>query len=142
MTRFLKDILDVDAPAIDKAYTLFQTYERNPKSGLTFCGYLNAPPRIADATRRGTHSKITHQAYHSDDNRIFDSEGVAPTKTTRNIIRVLHGGKVSTLNLPELHRVCGFPEAMNLSKHQMGNAVCPVVVEAVVKEMMRQQIIS
>jgi DNA-cytosine methyltransferase len=144
ITKFLKDILDDPPnPPIKKAYTLFDTpVGRNPKSGLSFYGYINAPPRIANAERRGTHSKPTHQAYHSDDNRIFDSGGVAPTKTTRNSINVLHGGKVSTLSLPELHRVCGFPETMNLTKHQMGNAVCPVVVEAVVKEMVRQGIIS
>ena len=135
----LSSIVEPSAPPTHFNYTLFDPpLPRNPKSHLHFYGYVN------HTKKRNGHYPLTRQSCHHEYYRIFHDDGVAPTLTTHSGSLIYRSAtqSVAPYTPTEKHRLMGFPETLGLTHPQLGNAVCPAVVAAIVQEMVRQGVIG
>ena len=133
----LCDVLDTTHPPFHKGFTILPEVRETPKTHLRFIGYT--PGSVRDPSK-----KPSSQGYHHDDNRIFGTRGTSPAILTHNVVHLLDEATNTpfTLTKAERHRIMSFPESMNASLHQLGNAVCPVVVEAIVRQMLAQGLLA
>lgn len=150
----LKDILDDNLPdnvwVSSDTYTLIeeQHIKTQPKSGLKFIGYMNGNLR-----KKGVVDNTEHLSrVHKQINRIYSTDGVHPTISAsetsgRYYIYDSEQKKVRKLTINECYKLMAFPSSFqkhrNNSKayHQIGNSVCVKVVETVIEEIIRQELL-
>lgn len=142
----LKSILGQTVDYLDESkYTLLpkDKITSKEKSGLIFCGYLNGVLR-----KNGIKPNTEHLSRaHKQPNRIYHINGTNPTLSSSETscrYYIYDGIGVRKLNADNLYELMGFPK--EFKKHQnhstavkqIGNAVCPLVVENIMVEVVKQ----
>lgn len=149
-TCSLRSILDPTADTyIDPSkYTLLgeDQIKTQKKTGLRFCGYLNGTLR-----KKGARENTEHLSrVHKQTARIHSADGNQPTlaaSETSGRYHIYDGKGVRKLTLGECYRLMDYPDTFKrhpttgTAYRQIGNSVCVKVVEEVVREMVRQQIV-
>jgi DNA (cytosine-5)-methyltransferase 1 len=116
------------------------------KSGLRFCGYLKGTIRKTGVRENTEHLSRTHKQTM----RIHSADGTQPTlaaSETSGRYHIYDGVGVRRLTLAECYRLMDFPSDFKLHSvkgtayKQIGNSVCVRVVEAVLREMVRQKVL-
>jgi DNA (cytosine-5)-methyltransferase 1 len=133
----------------DSRYTLLDDDQitPQPKSGLIFCGYLNAKLRKAGIRPNTEHLSRVHK----QPNRIYHINGTNPTLSSSETscrYYIYDGKGVRKLKVGDLYGLMGFPK--DFKRHSrdtaairhIGNAVCPLVVESVISELIQQNLIN
>jgi DNA (cytosine-5)-methyltransferase 1 len=150
----LADILDTDVPEdhyIDpvKYVILDDTHiKKQPKSGLKFCGYLKGELRKVGAKENTEHLSRVHKQLM----RIYSSDGTHPTLAASETSGRYHiyeesSKRVRRLTLNECYKLMAYPTsfAKNANKgvayKQIGNSVCVRVIEEIIKEMVKQEVL-
>tara|TARA_Y100000389_G_C17468032_1_gene527509 strand:- start:1118 stop:2164 length:1047 start_codon:yes stop_codon:yes gene_type:complete len=132
-------------------YTLLdaQHLKTQPKSGLIFRGYINAPLR-----KKGTKPNTSHLSrVHKQPMRIYSSDGTHPTLSSsetsgRYRIYDEKQKKVRCLTLNECYALMGFDKSFikhdkkGTAYKQIGNSVCIGVLEAILHEVLKQGILE
>lgn len=148
----LEDILDTDIPNsayIDPSkYVLLpeENVKTQPKTGLRFCGYLNGELRKTGARENTEHLSRVHKQTA----RIHSYKGNQPTLSaseTSGRYHIYDGKGVRKLTLNECYKLMDYPE--EFKKHsvkgsayrQVGNSVCVKVIESIIREMVRQDVL-
>jgi DNA (cytosine-5)-methyltransferase 1 len=150
----LADILDTDIPEelyIDVSkYTILELNQikKQPKSGLKFCGYLKGELRKVGAKGNTEHLSRVHKQLM----RIYSSDGTHPTLAASETSGRYHIYEESTkrvrrLTLNECYKLMAYPTSFvknpnkGVSYKQIGNSVCVRVIEEIVKEMVKQEVL-
>ena len=131
----------------DKYVLLNPDKLKTQKSGLIFCGYLKGNIRKNGALPNTEHLSRVHK----QPNRIYHINGVNPTLSSsegsgRYYIYDEIG--VRKLTIDECFKIMGFPEnyilhnKSNVNYSQIGNAVSPVLIENIYKELCSQDFIQ
>lgn len=146
----LRSILDpTEVNYIDESkYTLLNDdhIKTQKKTGLRFCGYLNGTLR-----GKGVRENTEHLSrVHKQTARIHSADGNQPTlaaSETSGRYHVYDGKGVRKLTLGECYKLMDYPDTFRrhpttgTAYKQIGNSVCVKVVEEVVREMVKQQIV-
>jgi DNA (cytosine-5)-methyltransferase 1 len=149
----LSDILDDAVPDdhyIDSSkYTLLddKQIKTQPKSGLRFCGYLKGELRKVGARENTEHLSRVHKQLM----RIYSSNGTHPTLSASETSGRYHiyderSKRVRRLTLNECYKLMAYPNSFvkNTNKgvayKQIGNSVCVRVIEEILKEMVKQEV--
>lgn len=144
MRPVLVDFLDSHGPFeyLQEPYTLIDNPRQQP-SGLIFAGYRNKAIR-----KRGVRpNTLQLSRVHKQPNRIYDARGVhpaLPSQETSGRFWILVDGKVRKLTLQECYRIMGFPPEFRRANstaeqyRQVGNSVCVPMVEAIMREILKQ----
>lgn len=149
----LADILDNVVPEdhyIDPSkYTILEATQikQQPKSGLKFCGYLKGELRKVGARENTEHLSRVHKQLM----RIYSSDGTHPTLAASETSGRYHIYEESTkrvrrLTLNECYKLMAYPKTFvkNTNKgvayKQIGNSVCVRVIEEIIKEMVKQEV--
>ena len=149
MRKNLKDIIDFSNKEYleENKYVLLNPDKlKTQKSGLIFCGYLKGNLRKNGALPNTEHLSRVHK----QPNRIYHINGVNPTLSSsegsgRYYIYDEIG--VRKLTIDECFKIMGFPEnyilhnKSNVNYSQIGNAVSPVLIENIHKELFSQDFI-
>jgi DNA (cytosine-5)-methyltransferase 1 len=150
----LRDIIDKDTAQYkivdSKNYTLLsnENIKKQSKSGLKFCGYINGNIRKTGAKPNTEHLSRVHKQTM----RIYSLDGCHPTLTASETSGRYHvydekNNFVRFLTLNECYRLMAYPdnfikhETKGVSYKQIGNSICVKVVEEVLREMIRQNIL-
>jgi len=150
----LADILDTDVPEdhyIDPAkYVILNATQikTQPRSGLKFCGYLKGALRKVGAKENTEHLSRVHKQLM----RIYSTDGTHPTLAASEISGRYHiyeeaTKRVRRLTLNECYKLMAY--APSFEKHankgvaykHIGNSVCVRVIEEIVKEMLKQEVL-
>jgi len=146
----LKDIIDVSNTAYleeDKYVLLESDKLKTQKSGLIFCGYLKGNLRKNGALPNTEHLSRVHK----QPNRIYHINGVNPTLSSSEgsgRYYIYDGTGVRRLSVNECFKIMGFPvdyifhDKTNVNYCQIGNAVSPVLIENIYKELCSQDFIQ
>ena len=149
----LSDILDTDVSEdyyIDTSkYTILEPTQikKQSKSGLKFCGYLKGELRKVGAKENTEHLSRVHKQLM----RIYSSDGTHPTLAASETSGRYHIYEESTkrvrrLTLNECYKLMAYPSTFvkNTNKgvayKQIGNSVCVRVIEEIIKEMVKQEV--
>jgi DNA (cytosine-5)-methyltransferase 1 len=150
----LADILDTNVSEdhyIDTSkYVMLEAAQikKQPKSGLKFCGYLKGELRKVGAKENTEHLSRVHKQLM----RIYSSDGTHPTLAASETSGRYHIYEESTkrvrrLTLNECYKLMAYPTTFvkNTNKgvayKQIGNSVCVRVIEEIVKELMKQEVL-
>ena len=146
----LKDIINFnDKKYIENnKYVLLENDKiKIQKSGLLFCGYLKGNLRKNGALPNTEHLSRVHK----QPNRIYHIDGVNPTLSSSESsgrYYIYDGTGVRRLNVQECFKIMGFPndyifhDKTNVNYCQIGNAVSPVLIENIYKELCSQNFIK
>ena len=146
----LKDIIDLSNKEYldeDKYVLLESDKLKTQKSGLIFCGYLKGNLRKNGALPNTEHLSRVHK----QPNRIYHINGVNPTLSSSEgsgRYYIYDGIGVRRLSVSECFKIMGFPEdyifhdKSNVNYCQIGNAVSPVLIENIYKELCSQNFIQ
>jgi DNA (cytosine-5)-methyltransferase 1 len=149
----LDDILDTDVSEdhyIDPSkYVILENSQikKQHKSGLKFCGYLKGNLRRVGAKENTEHLSRVHKQTM----RIYSSGGTHPTLAASETTGRYHiyeetTKRVRRLTLNECYKLMAYPTTFikNTNKaiayKQIGNSVCVHVIEEIVKEMVKQEV--
>jgi DNA (cytosine-5)-methyltransferase 1 len=149
----LSDILDTDVSEdyyIDPAkYVILDdtNVKQQAKSGLKFCGYLKGELRKVGARENTEHLSRVHRQLM----RIYSSAGTHPTLAASETSGRYHIYEESTkrvrrLTLNECYKLMAYPPSFiknsnnGLAYKQIGNSVCVRVIEEIIKEMVKQEV--
>ena len=149
----LSDILDTNVSEeyyIDPSkYVILETNQikKQSKSGLKFCGYLKGELRKVGAKENTEHLSRVHKQLM----RIYSSDGTHPTLAASETSGRYHIYEESTkrvrrLTLNECYKLMAYPTTFvkNTNKgvayKQIGNSVCVRVIEEIIKEMVKQEV--
>lgn len=149
----ISDILDENVSEdhyIDTSkYTLLdhEQIKTQPKSGLRFCGYLKGQLRKVGARENTEHLSRVHKQLM----RIYSSNGTHPTLSASETSGRYHiyeesSRRVRRLTLNECYKLMAYPTSFvkNTNKgvayKQIGNSVCVRVIEEIIKEMVKQEV--
>ena len=149
----LSDILDTDVSEdyyIDTSkYTMLNLTQikKQSKSGLKFCGYIKGNLRKVGAKENTEHLSRVHKQLM----RIYSSDGTHPTLAASETSGRYHIYEESTkrvrrLTLNECYKLMDYPSTFikNTNKgaafKQIGNSICVRVIEEIVKEMVKQEV--
>jgi DNA (cytosine-5)-methyltransferase 1 len=148
----LEDILETNIPEsayIDPSkYVLLpeDIIKTQPKSGLRFCGYL-----LGELRKKGARENTEHLSrVHKQTARIHSYKGNIPTLSaseTSGRYHICDDKGVRKLTLNECYKLMDYPDTFK--KHsvkgsayrQIGNSVCVKVIENIVKEMLKQDVL-
>jgi DNA (cytosine-5)-methyltransferase 1 len=151
----LSDILDTDIPEdhyIDPSkYVILEPIQikQQPKSRLKFCGYLKGELRKVGAKENTEHLSRVHKQLM----RIYSSDGTHPTLAASETSGRYHiyeetTKRVRRLTLNECYKLMAYDNATfikntnkGIAYKQIGNSVCVRVIEEIVKEMLKQEVI-
>uniref|UniRef100_A0A6C0LL19 DNA (cytosine-5-)-methyltransferase n=1 Tax=viral metagenome TaxID=1070528 RepID=A0A6C0LL19_9ZZZZ len=144
---FLEDNIEHLYLSEDSYKLLDDDIKKEQKSGLIFSGYLNANLRKKGAKENTEHLSRVHK----QPNRIYHIDGVHPTLSSSEIsgryyIQDNIGIRKMTLN--ECYKIMGFPDTFikhtknNQAYRQIGNSVCPKIINSIQRELKRQGFIS
>ena len=150
----LSDILDTDVSedyyTDTSKYTMLKPVQikKQSKSGLKFCGYLKGNLRKVGAKENTEHLSRVHKQLM----RIYSSDGTHPTLASSETSGRYHIYEESTkrvrrLTLNECYKLMDYPSTFikNTNKgvayKQIGNSVCVRVIEEIVKEMVKQEVV-
>jgi DNA (cytosine-5)-methyltransferase 1 len=150
----LADILDLDVSEdhyIDPSkYVILDQVliKTQPKSGLKFCGYLKGELRKVGAKENTEHLSRVHKQLM----RIYSSDGTHPTLAASETSGRYHIYEESTkrvrrLTLNECYKLMAYPITFiknpnkGIAYKQIGNSVCVRVVEEIIKEMVKQEVL-
>jgi len=150
----LSDILDSDVPEdhyIDPSkYVILEPehIKQQQKSGLKFCGYIKGELRKVGARENTEHLSRVHKQVM----RIYSSDGTHPTLAAsetsgRYHIYEEHTKRVRRLTLNECYKLMAYPSTFvrhankGVSYKQIGNSVCVRIVEEIIKEMIKQELL-
>ena len=122
--------------------------KQQPKSGLKFCGYLKGELRKVGAKENTEHLSRVHKQLM----RIYSSDGTHPTLAASETSGRYHIYEESTkrvrrLTLNECYKLMAYPASFvkNANKgvayKQIGNSVCVRVIEEILKEMVKQEVL-
>lgn len=147
----LSDILETGDFYIDGSKYIILNDDQiktQPKSGLKFCGYLKGELRKVGAIENTEHLSRVHK----QPMRIYSSEGTHPTLSASETSGRYHIYEESTkrvrkLSLNECYKLMDYPH--DFKKHpskgvaykQIGNSVCVRVIEEIIKEMVKQEVL-
>ena len=150
----LSDILDTDIP--DEYYIAPAKYKilepsqikKQSKSGLKFCGYLYGELRKVGTKENTEHLSRVHKQLM----RIYSSDGTHPTLAASETSGRYHiyeesTGRVRRLTLNECYKLMAYPSTFikntnkGIAYKQIGNSVCIRVVEEILKEMVKQEVL-
>ena len=146
----LKDIIDFSNKEYlekDKYILLDDDKLKTQKSGLIFCGYLKGNIRKTGVLPNTEHLSRVHK----QPNRIYHINGVNPTLSSSEVngrYHIYDGIGVRRLSVKECFKIMGFPEnyifhsKTNANYCQIGNAVSPVIIENIYKELCNQNFIQ
>jgi DNA (cytosine-5)-methyltransferase 1 len=149
----LSDILDTGVSEehyIDASkYTILEPAQikKQLKSGLKFCGYIKGELRKVGAKENTEHLSRVHKQLM----RIYSSDGTHPTLAASETSGRYHIYEESTkrvrrLTLNECYKLMAYPSTFikNANKgvayKQIGNSVCVRVIEEIIKEMVKQEV--
>ena len=149
MRKNLKNVIDFSNKEYlekDKYVLLSPDKFKTQKSGLIFCGYLKGNLRKKGALPNTEYLSRVHK----QSNRIYHINGVNPTLNSsegsgRYYIYDEIG--VRKLTVDECFKIMGFPEnyilhnKSNVNYGQIGNAVSPVLIENIYRELCSQDFI-
>jgi len=152
-TCTLADILDSEVSEdhyIDPSkYVILEKSQikKQAKSGLKFCGYLKGELRKVGARENTEHLSRVHKQLM----RIYSSDGTHPTLAASETSGRYHIYEESTkrvrrLTLNECYKLMAYPQTFDKNPNksvaykQIGNSVCVRVIEEIIKEMMRQEV--
>jgi DNA (cytosine-5)-methyltransferase 1 len=150
----LADILDTDVSEdhyIDVSkYVLLDTAQikKQPKSGLKFCGYIKGNLRKVGAKENTEHLSRVHKQLM----RIYSSDGTHPTLAASETSGRYHiyeetTKRVRRLTLNECYKLMAYPSTFiknanrGVAYKQIGNSVCVRVIEEIIKEMVKQEVV-
>lgn len=150
----LADILDTEVPEdhyVDPSKYVLLTdsqVKKQPKSGLKFCGYLKGALRKVGAKENTEHLSRVHKQVM----RIYSSDGTHPTLAASETSGRYHIYEESTrrvrrLTLNECYKLMAYPDSFQkhanrgVAYKQIGNSVCVRVIEEILKEMVRQEVL-
>lgn len=150
----LADILDTDVSDdhyIDPAkYVILdaEQIKKQPKSGLKFCGYLKGELRKVGAKENTEHLSRVHKQLM----RIYSSDGTHPTLAASETSGRYHiyeesSKRVRRLTLNECYKLMSYPTSFTKSANkgvaykQIGNSVCVRVIEEILTEMVKQEVL-
>jgi DNA (cytosine-5)-methyltransferase 1 len=150
----LSDILDENVSEdyyIDPSkYVILQDAQikKQAKSGLKFCGYLKGELRKVGARENTEHLSRVHKQLM----RIYSSDGNHPTLAASETSGRYHIYEESTkrvrrLTLNECYKLMAYGaefkknENKGVAYKQIGNSVCVAVIEAIMREMVRQEVL-
>ena len=117
------------------------------KNKKIFCGYLKGNLRKNGALPDTEHLSRVHK----QPNRIYHINGVNPTLSSSEMsgrYYIYDGTGVRRLCINECFKIMGFPDNYkfhdknNVNYHQIGNAVSPVLIENIYKELCSQHFIQ
>ena len=146
----LKDIIDFNNKEYieeDKYVLLESNKLKTQKSGLIFCGYLKGNIRKKGALPNTEHLSRVHK----QPNRIYHINGVNPTLSSSESsgrYYIYDEIGVSKLTINECFKIMGFPvnyilhNKTNVNYNQIGNAVSPVIINYIYKELCIQNFIQ
>ena len=146
----LKDIIDFNNKEYieeDKYVLLDSNKIKTQKSGLIFCGYLKGNLRKNGALPNTEHLSRVHK----QPNRIYHINGVNPTLSSSERsgrYYIYDGTGVRRLSVKECFKIMGFPDDYifhnknNVNYCQIGNAVSPVIINNIYKELCSQNFIQ
>lgn len=128
-----------------KYILLDPTLRVKQKSGLIFCGYLKGNIRKKGALPNTEHLSRVHK----QPNRIYHIDGVHPTLSSSESsgrYYIYDNIGVRTLTVEECYSISGFHEfkmdsKKNHSYHQIGNTVCPIIIQYIKDELLKQKFI-
>lgn len=143
---------DGDFEYLEKdVYTLLpnELVKIQAKSGLKFVGYRNK-----GQWKKGVRPNTEHLSrVHRQPNRIYSIEGTHPTLPSQETsgrfwIYIPKEDKVRKLTINECYRFMGYPA--NFVKHssigtdykQLGNSVAIPVISAIIKEILKQELLT
>jgi DNA (cytosine-5)-methyltransferase 1 len=150
----LENILDATVPEdhyIDPSkYVILDSKQikKQPKSGLKFCGYLKGELRKVGARENTEHLSRVHKQLM----RIYSSDGTHPTLAASETSGRYHIYEESTkrvrrLTLNECYKLMAYPSTFEKNTNkgvaykQIGNSVCVRVIEEILKEMVKQDVL-
>jgi DNA (cytosine-5)-methyltransferase 1 len=150
----LSDILDENVSEdyyIDPSkYVILQDAQikKQAKSGLKFCGYLKGELRKVGARENTEHLSRVHKQLM----RIYSSGGNHPTLAASETSGRYHIYEESTkrvrrLTLNECYKLMAYGsefkknENKGVAYKQIGNSVCVAVIEAIMREMVQQEVL-
>ena len=151
-TASLLDILETGVP--ESAYLDTTKYvllpdtlmKRQPRTGMKFCGYIRGELR-----KTGVRENTEHLSrVHKQTARIHSIEGTHPTLSaseTSGRYHIHDGKGVRKLTLTECYRLMDYPDTFikhptkGTAYHQIGNSVCVKVIEEIIREMVRQDVL-
>jgi DNA (cytosine-5)-methyltransferase 1 len=122
--------------------------KKQPKSGLKFCGYLKGELRKVGAKENTEHLSRVHKQLM----RIYSSDGTHPTLAASETSGRYHIYEESTkrvrrLTLNECYKLMAYPSSFikntnkGIAYKQIGNSVCVRVIEEIIKEMVKQEVL-
>jgi len=148
--KTLKESIDLknkDYISEDKYILLEDTKIKKQKTGLIFCGYMKANFRKTGVLPNTEHlSRI-----HKQPNRIYHIDGINPTLSSSESsgrYYIYDGIGVRKLTIKECFIIMGFPEnyilhnKQNINYNQIGNAVSPIIIDNISKELIKQGFIQ
>jgi DNA (cytosine-5)-methyltransferase 1 len=129
-------------------YTILEKkfIKKQKKSGLIFCGFMNKNLRKKGVLNNSSHLSRVHK----QPNRIYSIKGSCPTLSSSETscrYYIYDGIGVIKLDADDLYKIMGFPDDFQkLTKKttcvkQIGNAVCPKLIELIISEMIQQKIL-
>lgn len=150
----LSDILDTDVSEdhyVDSSkYVILNADQMKvqPKSGLKFCGYIKGELRKVGTVENTEHLSRVHK----QPMRIYSSEGTHPTLSASETSGRYHiydesTKRVRRLTLNECYKLMAYPPSFKkhasrgVAYKQIGNSVCVRVIEEILKEMVRQELL-
>jgi DNA (cytosine-5)-methyltransferase 1 len=150
----LADILDTVVPEdhyIDPSkYVILNTTQikTQAKSGLKFCGYLKGALRKVGAKENTEHLSRVHKQLM----RIYSTAGTHPTLAASETSGRYHiyeeaTKRVRRLTLNECYKLMAYPSSFvkhtnkGVAYKHIGNSVCVRVIEEIVKEILKQEVI-
>jgi DNA-cytosine methyltransferase len=150
----LADILDTDVPAdhyIDPSkYVILNNTQikTQAKSGLRFCGYLKGALRKVGTKEDTEHLSRAHKQLM----RIYSTDGTHPTLAASETSGRYHiyeeaTKRVRRLTLNECYKLMAYPQSFvkhtnkGVAYKHIGNSVCVRVIEEIVKEMLKQEVL-
>lgn len=150
----LSDILDAnvseDYYMDESKYVILDKTQikKQSKSGLIFCGYLKGNLRKVGTRENTEHLSRTHKQLM----RIYSSHGTHPTLAASETSGRYHIFEESTqrvrrLTLDECYKLMAYPASFIKNNNkggaykQIGNSVCVRVIEEIITEMVKQDVL-
>ena len=150
----LADILDTDVSEdhyIDPSkYVILNNTQikTQPKSGLKFCGYLKGTLRKVGIKENTEHLSRVHKQLM----RIYSTDGTHPTLAASETSGRYHiyeeeTKRVRRLTLNECYKLMAYKSSFikhtnkGVAYKHIGNSVCVRVIEEIIKEMIKQEVI-
>lgn len=150
----LEDILDTNVSEdhyIDPSkYVILRNdqIKKQRKSGLKFCAYLKGELRKKGAKENTEHLSRVHKQLM----RIYSTDGTHPTLAASETSGRYHIYEESTkrvrrLTLNECYKLMAYPPSFKKHENQgvaykhIGNSVCVKVVESILSEMVKQEVV-